>query len=206
MAFQLPPRVNFGAVAARKPGDAVPDPKLMKAQARRTACLREAAAVLHHLPAPGESLHALMTGRYDLTDLIAVLLTKLGPARLKVATLSFNKRNTVDLLAWLDAGRVQALDLLCSSFFRDHNGELFRSFRADLRQRGGRLAAARNHAKVVTLAFASGERFALEGSANLRTNSNQEQFCLVNDAALHDWHAAWIAERVTRYEVNEGPG
>jgi hypothetical protein len=31
-----------------------------------------------------------------------------------------------------------------------------------------------------------------EGSANLRTNGNIEQFALFHDAGLHDGHAAWI--------------
>lgn len=207
MAFALPRPVNFAAVAAtRTVADAVPSPTIRKAGRQRVACLREAAEVLAVLPGPGESLHALMTGRYDLTDLLAVLIERFGPCGMKVATLSFNRGNTVDLLAWIDAGKVAGLDLLCSSFFRDHNGELFRSFKADLHQRGGRLAAARNHAKVVCLAFTSGERFALEGSANLRTNSNHEQLALIHDAALHDWHSSWISERVSAHEGDASPG
>jgi hypothetical protein len=202
VAFTLPKPIDFSAV--RRPAeDAVPRPRISKADRRRAACLREAAEVLKVLPGPGEALHALMTGRYDLTDLLAVLLERFGPAVLKVATLSFNKRNTVEMLAWLDDRKVTGLDLLCSAFFRDHNGELFRAFKQDLHQRGGRLAASRNHAKVVTMAFETGDRFALEGSANLRTNSNQEQFALIHDAGLHDWHAAWISDRVTQHEGDE---
>lgn len=200
MAFTLPKPIDFRAVTSRTAGDALPTAHRSRAGRRRVACLREAAEVLTVLPGPGEALHALMTGRYDLTDLLAVLLERLGPAALKVATLSFNQGNTEDILAWLDAGQVTALDLLCSAFFRDHNGELFRSFREELHRRGCRLAASRNHAKVVTMAFADGSRFALEGSANLRTNSNQEQFALIHEAALHDWHAAWISDRVTQHE------
>lgn len=204
MPFSLPKPVNFAAVAMRPAADVVPSPLVRRAR-QRVANLREAAEVLAVLPVLGEALHALMTGRYDLTDLLAALIDRFGPCRMKVATLSFNQGNTVDLIGWLDAGKVQTLDLLCSAFFRDHNAELFRAFRVELYQRGGRLAAARNHAKVVTPAFDTGERFALEGSANLRTNSNQEQFCLAHDAALHDWHAAWISDRVTQHEGNASP-
>lgn len=198
--FTLPKPVDFAAVTTRRPADAIPTPTVSKASRRRVAQLAEARDVLTELPAPGEALHGLMTGRYDLTDLIEVLLDQIGPARLTVATLSFNRRNTVDMLAWMDAGKVTGLDLLCSAFFREHNGELFRAFRQDLHQRGGRLAAARNHCKVVALSFESGERFALEGSANLRTNSNREQFALIHDAGLYAWHDAWIREQVTTHE------
>ena len=61
-----------------------------------------------------------------------------------------------------------------------------------------------HHAKVVTVATADGRRYSLVGSANLRTNSNREQFCLTDDAALHDWHAGWIDAMVSQHEGDEG--
>jgi hypothetical protein len=44
---------------------------------------------------------------------------------------------------------------------------------------------------------------ALESSANLRTNSNQEQFTLINDRPVCAWHGAWIDALVTRHEREE---
>jgi hypothetical protein len=61
--------------------------------------------------------------------------------------------------------------------------------------------AGKGHAKVAALAFDSGERLSIEGSANLCGNgSGREQFVLIHDAALHDWHARWITELVTAHE------
>jgi hypothetical protein len=107
------------------------------------------------------------------------------------------------MVALLDSGAVQSLTLLCSAFFRDHNKELWEETLDDFRERGQRAAAARSHAKVVTVATAGGRRLSLEGSANLRTNSNREQFCLTDDAALHDWHAAWIDALVSQHEGHD---
>jgi hypothetical protein len=56
------------------------------------------------------------------------------------------------------------------------------------------------------MAFPDGRRLVLEGSANLRTNSNQEQFCLIRDAGLHDWHARWIDALVAKHEGDESRG
>ena len=195
------PRVRFG----RKPADdALPVPIIGRAAVRRTAQLAEAADVLDVLPNPGESLHALMTGRYDLMHLIAALVNRLGIIEAaRVATLSYNGRNLAELLALLDGGKVKTLTLLCSSFFRDHNRELWEETLSEFRDRGQRAAAARSHAKVVTLAVAGGARYALEGSANLRTNSNREQFALYQDTALHDFHATWIDALVTQHEGDE---
>ena len=136
--------------------------------------------------------------------LITALVTHLGDVQaMRIATLSYNGRNLAEMVALLDSGAVKSLSLLCSSFFRDHNKELWEETLSDFRERGQRAAAARTHAKVVTVATAAGRRLSLEGSANLRTNSNREQFALTEDAAIHDWHAAWIDGMVAQHEGNE---
>jgi hypothetical protein len=197
--FNAPP-LRFGRRPAT-PDQDVPTPAMRRAQTRRTIQLAEAAAVLPCLPGPGESLHCLMTGRYDLMHLLVALQGKLGTIeRLRIATLSYNARNLDELLALLDGGAVKSLTLLCSAFFRDHNKDLWQKTLARLRQRGHRAAAARSHAKVITLAMTDGRHFVLEGSANLRTNSNQEQLAVFADEQLHDWHAQWIDALVTQHE------
>jgi hypothetical protein len=105
------------------------------------------------------------------------------------------------MLAWLDAGAVQSLSLVASLFFRSHNGELWESTLEEFRQRGQRAACCHSHAKVVTRAFASGERLSIEGSANLCGNgSGREQFALIHHAALHDFHAGWIEALLDKHE------
>jgi hypothetical protein len=51
--------------------------------------------------------------------------------------------------------------------------------------------------------FGDNTRLVLEGSPNLRTNGNIEQFSLINDHHLHDWHAAWIDDLVSRHESDQ---
>jgi hypothetical protein len=170
---------------------------------RRLAALREAGDVLAVLPEPGESLHAIMIGRYDLCDLLDVLLSRLGTAlHLRIATLSFNERNARRMTAWTGGGTVQRLTVLCSRFFVEHNPEVFGPLRQALAS-PHRLAASRNHCKVCCFQFSDGSKLALEGSANLRTNGNREQFCLMHDAALHDWHAGWIDGEVSKHEGDQ---
>src|SRR5262245_28275174 len=186
-------------------GEGLPLPLRVKLVARRAAGIAEAKAVLAHLPGPGESLHALCTARMDLTDVINALLERLGKCeRLVIGTLGYNARNLRTMLRWLDAGHVGSLTLLASIFFRSHNGDLWTQTLAEFRQRKQRAACCHSHAKVVSLIFASGERLAIEGSANLCGNgSGREQFCLVNDAALAEWHARWVLEAVARHEGKE---
>jgi hypothetical protein len=191
-------------------GSDLPRPALLRLQARRAAGIREASETLAHLPAAGESLHALCTARMDLTDVINALLEQRGRCdRLCIATLGYNARNLRALLAWLDSGAVGSLTLVASIFFRSHNGELWEETLAEFRSRKQRAACCHSHAKVVTLALASGERYSIEGSANLCGNgSAREQLALIHDAGLHDWHARWIEALVAKHEGNKstGPG
>src|SRR5262249_57249585 len=91
-------------------GEGLPPPARVKLAARRAAGIAEAKAVLAHLPAPGESLHALCTARMDLTDVITALLEKLGRCeRLVIGTLGYNARNLQTMLRWLDSGAVGEL-------------------------------------------------------------------------------------------------
>ncbi len=189
-------------------GEGLPTPARIKLAARRTAGIAEANAVLDHLPGPGESLHCLCTARMDLTDVIVALGERFGACdRLLIATLGYNERNLRSMLDWLDSGAVRSLALVASKFFRAHKGALWAQTLQEFRARGQRAACCDSHAKVVTLAFASGERLAIEGSANLCGNgSGREQFALINDVGLHGWHAAWIDQLVSKHEGDQGPG
>jgi hypothetical protein len=186
-------------------GSDLPAPARVRLQVRRAAGIAEARQVLEHLPEPGESLHAVVTARLDLTDVINAILEKLGRCdRMMIATLGYNARNLRMILEWLDTGAVQSLSLVASIFYRSHNGSEWQRTLDELRARGQRAACCHSHAKVVTLAFATGERFSIEGSANLCGNgSGREQFALVNDAGLHDFHATWISQLVNRHEAHE---
>src|SRR5262245_12732289 len=201
-----PRRIQFGRPAALDDdedddGRDLPRPHLLRLQARRPAGIAEAKETLAILPGPGESLHAVMTARLDMTDVLNALLDKLGRCETaRIATLGLNRRNYRVMLRWLDNGKVGALTLLVSKFFRAHNTELFAELVDEFRRRKQRAAAVDSHAKVMALAFADGTRLAVEGSANLCSNgSAREQFAVVNDAGLHDWHAAWIDALVNRH-------
>ena len=178
---------------------------LARLHQRRFASLRAAADVLDHLPEEGESLHALMNGWYDLAQLLIVLIERLGSVVLtmRIGTLSLSRRNARELAALLDQGRVRRLDVLCSSFFKRHDADIFEELAQEMHARGQRVAAARSHAKIVTIALEDGRRYALEGSPNLRTNSNIEQFCLTRDADLFAFYDGWLIEMITRHEHHQ---
>jgi hypothetical protein len=178
-----------------------------KAGLRRKAQLRKAADVIPHLPGPGESLHTLLTGYFDFAlVLTCVLRSRPAPCEhARIATLSFGPKNTQEIARWLDDRLVRRLTLLCADFMAKACPQVFQGAVKELaEQRGQTVGSARCHAKVVTLHFADGLRLVFEGSANLRTNRNLENLCVVNDPGLHDWHSMWIDQKVREHEVNQG--
>jgi hypothetical protein len=180
--------------------------RAFKAGLRRKAQLRKAADVIPHLPGLGESLHTLLTGYFDFAlVLTCVLRARPAPCEhARIATLSFGPKNTQEIARWLDDRLVCRLTLLCADFMAKACPQVFQGAVKELaEQRGQTVGSARCHAKVVTLAFADGLRLVFEGSANLRTNRNLENLCVVNDPGLHDWHATWIDAKVREHEVEQ---
>jgi hypothetical protein len=181
--------------------------KAFKARLRRSSQLRKAAEVIPHLPAEGESLHTLLTGFFDFAlVLTCVLRSRPVPCEhARISTLSFGKKNVQEMAGWIDDGLVRRLTLLCADFMAKASPEVYQGAVTELVERRGQtVGSARCHAKVVTLAFADGLRLSFEGSANLRTNRNLENVCVVNDPGLHDFHAAWMDAKVREHAtVNE---
>jgi hypothetical protein len=176
-----------------------------RALRRRMAFLREAQDVLTVLPGPGETLHSVVTGSFDLAHLLTVLLDKLGSpcVQMRVATLSLSPKNVAELSFLLDARKVTCLDVLVSDFFRKHDGAIFAELLQEMGKRGQRVASARSHCKIVTIALGDGRRFTVEASMNLRSNGNAEQLSLTQDEELYRWADAWLSRMVTEHEIRQ---
>ena len=151
-------------------------------------------------------MHTLLTGYFDFAlVLTCVLRSRPVPCEhARIATLSFGMKNTQEMARWLDEKLVHKLTLLCADFMAKASPKVyFGAVRELVEQRGQVVGSARCHAKVATFCFTDGLRLVFEGSANLRTNRNMENLCVVNDAGLHDWHSAWIDRKVREHEVNQ---
>ena len=193
VAFGQVPRPAFGRAAQHT---ATPPPCRTKAAARYQRAAKTAAELLPELPLIGTAHHCLMVGSFDLCQVIAATL-KLAPhcRHLRIATLCFSKRNSAELLGFLETYPTLRLTLLVSTFFQGHNKELSERFAEELKEYPrARIVAARTHAKVVAFDLDKGDGLVFEGSANLRTNGNREQLTAIRDRALHDFHAGWIDE------------
>lgn len=162
--------------------------------------VREAGELCPQLPEPGEHVHCLMTGFFDLCQVITDVCRRTAPRRLRIATLCWNRRNVIDLGGLLEqraaGGDPLPIDLVVSDFFAAHNKELVAWSREQWEGHAVRIVSARSHAKVTAFDLGPGDGLVMEGSANLRTNRNQEQLIVIRDRGTHDFHAGWI-DRLT---------
>jgi hypothetical protein len=172
---------------------------------RRFGCLQAASEAVGQLPEDGQLFHGIMSGKYDLMHLLIILLGSIkSPCQMmRIATLSLSSRNVQEMTSLAANGVVEHIDLLVSHFFQKHNKEIFAELVAEFRKQGHRVAVARSHCKIVTLSIADGRRYVLDGSANLRTNKNLEQFCLTQDAGLHGFYDEWLNQMVTENDCDE---
>lgn len=179
---------------------------IAKVNRRRFAALKEAGAIVEVLPGEGESLHAIMTGFYDLMHVLIAMIDRLGSKclEMRIATLSMSARNVQELVSLIDLGKVASISILVSHFFSKHDPDIFKSLLTEFGSRNQLVGVARSHAKMVTMSMEDGGQWTIEGSANLRTNRNLEQVTVSRDARLHDWAAQWISEMVTKNEQREG--
>ncbi|MDB5312180.1 MAG: hypothetical protein JWO38_6382 [Gemmataceae bacterium] len=191
--FRGIPRPAFGRAAQHLPAHQAP--KKIRGLARYQRAAKTAAELLPDLPAPGEAIHVLMTGQFDLAQVIAAVVRRTPCRHLRIATLCYSRRNAAELCGLLESRAADPLPLtfLVSEFFTGHNKELHEWFREQLAPYPSvRLGAARSHCKIALFDLGPGDGLVFEGSANLRTNGNREQLTVIRDRAVHDWHAGWI--------------
>jgi hypothetical protein len=201
LSFDAPCDLSFSdavtpTTAAEKTGIASRSARHMSA-VRRFYDLRNtpnAARLISPLPAPSETIHAIMGGDFSAWDLVPALLGQAGHAiELVITTLGFNHANNEHLCELLDAGAIRAAWVVCSEYFKGADPDVYAAASERLAARGARLTATRNHSKVILLMPLCGNgRYVFESSANLRSCNNLEQFTLTNAPEVYDFHRAWI--------------
>jgi hypothetical protein len=157
---------------------------------------------LDHLPELNCSLHIIMRGNFVFSDIIPTVLKLAAPATidyLAVTTLGFSKRASAIILDTLDSGNARAVDFICTDYFERVDNEICQEFRFELTRRGSRFASAKSHAKIVLFQMTDGRCYTVEGSANIRSCRNVEQFAMTQDPDLLAFHREWIDKVMELY-------
>lgn len=157
---------------------------------------------LDHLPDRDCSLHVIMRGNFVFSDIIPTVLKLGSPATIEylaVTTLGFSKRASAIILDTIDSGNARSVDFICTDYFERVDNEICQEFRLELTRRNCRFASAKSHAKIVLFKLTDGRCFTVEGSANIRSCRNIEQFALTQDPALLAFHRDWIGKVIEVY-------
>jgi hypothetical protein len=184
----LPAVFHSEADAARTDGKLRPGIRRYTARVERRRyhdARRQSAAtrILDRLPEPGEVLHLVLDGSFDLCHLIPRVIELAGEPcdRLDLATLGFHDATVETLCRLTEAAKVRRVRLLCSHYFRSVDTDLWARAHRRLTDHGHTLYVARNHAKLQLYAFRSGRAVTLMSSANLRSCRNAESAVLFGD-------------------------
>ena len=167
------------------------DDKRSRRGLKRLVNPRNAAALAEHLPEPGDCTHAVVRGDFVTADIIPLLLGDRSADILAISTLGMSTGNAAMLADLRSSGQIRRLFLLVSHYFSqvDKTG----TYREVKHLLGDAVKVARTHAKVI-LVSAAPSFFVVEGSANLRSSDNIEQFAIWNDEELLNWHLDWMQE------------
>jgi hypothetical protein len=185
-----------------------PRPKILHPRLIRHDNAKLAAADLWPL-APGERVHMLCSGNFIFGDLIeaAAVANDWLIAELWIGTLSLGIGN-IESLANLFAGDyLRHLHLQVSDYWFAHNrgpDGLLEYLYEQLDQptvtpthpadrRSFQLCVSGSHAKLALIKLATGERYSLTGSANLRSAACIELLTCEDDPAVYDFHRGWMA-------------
>lgn len=161
--------------------------------------IKTAAAAIGALPGPTEAIHMAISGTWALFHVIGAALEMAHPARIEeltIATLSFSRRNIESLCALVDAGKINAVSLLCSHYFKNTTPDLYTLAETEFAKRPdrARFLSIRTHAKILAVRLTDGRTATCESSANVRSSKNCEQLSIFGDPQLYAFHRGWIAE------------
>jgi len=149
-------------------------------------------------PQAGESIHAVSNGKYDFATWIPQILDWIDRADcLWCSTWTLSRPNADDIFTLHDEGKIAPgqIHFLTGLYFKRRDTATYNYLLDGLLKRGGRFKAFENHCKVLLLANARKKTWiTVEGSANLNANPRFEQYVIVNDRELFEFHRGWMEE------------
>jgi hypothetical protein len=160
---------------------------------------------------PLERYDVIVSGNFVFGDFIYAWMTHQGikAKTMTISTLSMGTRN-VDVLAQLmKTGYIQELNLVVSAYF-------YRNYRNDVvpyiyeklddqKKNNFQMGVAGIHTKTMTMETEDGMKIVMQGSANLRSSANIEQFILEDNPEVYDFYKDYIDKIIEKYATIKKP-
>lgn len=156
-----------------------------------------------------QSLFAIVDGSFIFGDFILAFLHyhNIKAKRIDISTLSLNMHNIVGIKHFMDKGYIDNINFLIGYYFYAHERkklikEMYDTLDFDNRFQ---LAVCRNHMKTVTILTDKGNKIVIQGSANLRSSDNLEQFNLCFDSKTYDCITEFNDKLIKEYSTINKP-
>lgn len=148
-------------------------------------------------PAPGEEVHVVGANQFQFYTFIPAFLDWIdGTDEFYCATWTANAASSREFFKLWDEGRIRkTAGFMFGLYFKRREPVVYQRYAEELHKRGGWIKSFETHAKVMLLNNeARGDYITVEGSGNLTHNPRFEQYVVVNDRALWEFHRQWALE------------
>lgn len=147
----------------------------------------------------------LVNGSFIFGDFIEAFIVhfNLKVKELTLSTLSIGLDNVDSLKNLLIGGYVDKLNLITSGYFYSHerfNLVPYMYQQLDIEDKF-QYAAADSHCKIYLFELESGQKITIEGSVNLRSSDNIEQFSIEMDSELYDFYFDYQSKILEKYKT-----
>ena len=154
--------------------------------------------ILDLLPAEeGDRLHVVTCGDFVYCDLFTRWLDRMGPpVSMTISTLSLSEKNAHAIREMMTRHAGFPFHLILSAYFQSSNAAIFTAVEALITEAFPErftLSVGRSHTKVAIVDYGADRgTWVIEGSLNLRSSNNLEQFTVFRDRQLAEFHQRWI--------------
>lgn len=160
---------------------------------------------------PGERYDVIVSGNFVFGDFIYAWMTHQGirAKTMTISTLSMGTRN-VDVLAQLKkTGYIKELNLVVSAYFYSNYRKDVVPYiyeKLDDQEKGDfQMGVAGIHTKTMTLETEDGMKIVMQGSANLRSSANIEQFILEDNPEVYEFYKDYTDKIIEKYATIKKP-
>lgn len=157
------------------------------------------------IPERGMRVFVLIDGTFVAGDFLEAWITEhnILIKELTVCTLSMNENNVDSLANIMEGGYADKLNLVVSDYFYSHERHNLVKYAYKELDKENRFqfAAAGTHCKLIMFETHAGAKVVIHGSANLRSSSNIEHFCIEESPELYDFNMEVQALILEKYKT-----
>lgn len=153
----------------------------------------------------GERADVLVPGSFIFGDFIEAYVTthNVKIERMIISTLSLSQDNVDSLANLIKGNYVDKLDLLISHYFYAHERHALVPYiyqELDIDDKF-QLAVLGSHTKTCIFKTSGGKHIVIQGSANLRSSANLEQFTIEDNDEVYKFHEEWQDRVIEKYKT-----